>query len=313
MFLIGNNEPQGIISQELLEKAASAVGRSVEVPVFDSETVTIGSTRTAVIADSENTSQLYTVSFTTYAWGFTIIPSLFMNNEMSIQDDFNRKFEKYLFQFAADVDNQCISALSAAKSQVFANTLIYTNTANTLVAANADKDRILGHLTAIMNANDYYGPEFRILANSGLQAQIMDMAEHGKFNDQDKTIQWQDKTFHYSNRLLDSVGHESSGYCVNPGSLGMLFRHEREALLGTILPDGHEWQRDMLPMVGIPIDTYFYYGVGDYSAIAGASSADMTRVAKEHHGFAIEIATVTAYNTDLATYAAPIVRFAVAE
>ena len=312
MFVIGNSEGQSIVSQALLAQAATAVGRAVTVPVYDSRSVSIGSTRSVTIADSENTSQLFTISFTTYAWGFTHVPAMYQNNEMADAEDWNRKFNTYLIEFAKTVDNQCISALSAAKSQVFAETLQYTNTGNVIIASDAQKDEIIGDMSVIMNANDYPGGPYRVLMNPGMQSQVNKMLEHAQYNDQDKTIQFLDKTWHMSNRLANAAGHKATGYIVNPGSLGMVWRHEREAIRNTVLPDGHEWMRDMLPGLGIPVDTYFYYGVGDYSAIGGASTADMTRVAKEHYGFAIELATVTAYNTDLATYANPIVKFAIA-
>lgn len=308
VFIMGNSEAGSIISQETLDRARSAVGRSVQIPVFDSETVTIGSTRSVTIADSENTSQLYTVSFTTYAWGFTIVPSLYMNNEIGMQQDFTRKFEKYLLQFAADLDTACISALAAGKSQVFGDDLGYDTTGNTVTAPLAKEDEILGDITAIMNSNDFYGG-FRIVGNTGLQARVAKMAERGEFNDQNKTIQWLDKTLHYTNRLPNEVLAKATGYAVNPGSVGMVFRHEREAILGTKLPDGTEWMIDQLPMLGIPVDTYFYYGVGDFSAIGGASTGDATRVSKQHYGFAIDVATVVAYNSDLSTYASPIIKF----
>lgn len=312
VFRLGNNDPMGLSSPELLEQAATAVGRDVKVPVYDAESVSIGSTRSVTISDSEGTTQLYTISFTTYAWGFTMVPSLFMNNEVSMQRDFNQKFLKYLFKFGEALDSACLSALSTAKSQVFANDLIYTVTGNVLIAALADRMKMLGDLTPIMNANDYYGAPFRIVGNAGIQSLVAQMAEYSEFNEANKTIQWLDKTFHYTNRLTDDTGHGATGYCVNPGSCGLVFRHEREAILGTMLPDGTEWAIDTLPMLGIPIDTYFYYGKGDYSALGGAATADNTRAAKEHYGFAIEVATVTSYNTALATHASPIVKFAIA-
>ena len=312
-FFVGNSDSNSIVSPELINQAAAAVGRDVKVPVFDAETVSIGSTRSVTIADDENTSQLYTVSFTTYAWGFTIIPSLFLNNEMSEQRDFNRKFLKYLYQFAATLDTACLTALNTAKTQVFNNLLDYTNTANVLISDPADADNLLGDLTPIMNANDYYGTPYRIVGNNSIQALVLRLAQQGLYNDANKTLQWLDKTFHFTNRLANGTGHQSTGYVVNPGSVGLVFRHEREALLGTRMNDGTEWGMATLPLLGIPIDTYFYESKGDFNAIAGAASADMTRARKEHYGFAIEVATITAYNTDLAANASPILKFAIQE
>lgn len=312
-FMEGNGEQNSIVSDELLQKARSAVGRSVAVPVYDSETVSIGSTRSVTIADSENTSALYTVNFTTYAWGFTHAPALYLNNDKGNAEDFQRKFMKYYLQFLADLDTAALSTLSTNRSQVFADLLgIYTNTSNTVVAAQANKNEILGDLTTIMNANDFYGSQYKIIANAGVQSQVSKMAEYTEFNEKNQSIQWLDKTFGYTNRLANAASRVATGYAVNPGSLGMVFRHEREALLGTKLPDGTEWMETVLPG-GIPIDMYFYYGVGDYNALAGAATADFTRGHKEHYGFAIEIAWVTAYNTDLTTYASPIVKFEIAD
>ena len=311
VFAAGNSDANSIISPALFDRAKTAVGRDVQVPVFDAETVSIGATRTVTISDDENTTQLYTVSFTTYAWGFTIIPSLFMNNEVGMQQDFNKKFLKYLYPFAGVLDTACLSALNTAKTQIFADELVYTTAANTLIAQATQEDRIVGDLTAIMNANDYFGAPFRVVGNTGVQSLIMRLAQQGLYNDANRTLQWMDKTFHFTNRLANGTGHQSTGYIVNPGATGLLFRHEREAILGTTMNDGTEWAIDTLPLLGIPIDTYFYESKGDFNAIAGAASADMTRARKEHYGFAIEVATITAYNTDAAVNAAPILKFAV--
>ena len=62
-------------------------------------------------------------------------------------------------------------------------------------------------------------------------------------------------------------------------------------------------------MLNIPVGTYYYESVGDYHAIAGDASADMTRNLKQHYGFAVDIAVVTAYNSAPSTLASPIIKF----
>ena len=59
----------------------------------------------------------------------------------------------------------------------------------------------------------------------------------------------------------------------------------------------------------MPVGTYFYDSVGDYNAIAGAATADMTRTRKEHYGFAVDVAFLTAYNSSPTTLASPILSF----
>lgn len=310
VFMRQNQRTDAILSPELLERAAASAGRTLQVPVFDSEAVTIGSTRSVTIADSENTGQLYTVSFTTYAWGFTIVPAMYMNNEIGMQRDFERKFNKYLYKFAATIDSACLTSLSTNKTQVISDNLGYTVTSNVLLSTNELKEEVIGDLTPIMNSNDFYG-DFDLIGNTGIQSIINKMGEKSIYNEVNKTIQFADKNIAYTNRLSNDAGHKATGYIVNSGAVGLAYRHEREAILGTMTADGHAWSVDTLPMLGMPIDTYFYESVGDFNAIAGAATADMTRAYKEHYGFAIDVATVTAYNDDLATKSNPILKFAI--
>ena len=103
----------------------------------------------------------------------------------------------------------------------------------------------------------------------------------------------------------------TKGYIVNRGSVGMLLRYERDCLLRTRSRDGHEWDIVQMPIIELPVGTYFYDSVGDYSAIAGSATADMTRTRKEHYGFAFDVAFVTAYNSDAEHLASPILAYAV--
>ena len=59
----------------------------------------------------------------------------------------------------------------------------------------------------------------------------------------------------------------------------------------------------------MPVGTYFYDSVDDYSGIAGAATADLTRTRKEHYGFAVDVCFVTAYNSAPSTLASPIIAF----
>jgi hypothetical protein len=59
----------------------------------------------------------------------------------------------------------------------------------------------------------------------------------------------------------------------------------------------------------MPVGTYFYDSVGDYSGIAGVATADMVRTRKEHYGFAVDVAFITAYNSDPDANPSPILAF----
>ena len=311
MFMMQTNDPAGIISSELEQKAFQSIGRTIEVPVinFDSD-ISIGNTRTITIPHSENTSALVTVSFATYAWGFTIIPSQHMNNEISIQKDFEKKFIKYLYLLAGTLESSAVATLSANKTQVFKDILTYQNVANVLGASWQQRETLIGDLNVIMGANDYYG-RYHLVGNAGVESIIRKLAQHGLYNDQMKYMEYSDKILHFSNTISNADNKFGSGYMVEAGNLGILTRVERESILRSTTGDGHEWDIDTLPMLNLPVGTYYYDEVEDVSTM-GDHVADLTRARVEHYGFAVDVAFVVAYNSSPATLPNPILAFDIA-
>lgn len=312
-FMTDTDAPGGIVSEDLKTKAWESIGSTLEVPVikFDSG-VSIGNTRTLTIADSENTSAMYSVAFTTFAWGFTMTPALYHNNEIAYQKDFDAKFIKYLYEFADTLDSACITKLAAEKTQVFKDPLLYTITGNSVQVPNGDKGIILGDLNVLLAANDHFG-QTHIIGNGGVESLVRQLAEKDIYNSENKTLQYSDKILHFSNRVANAVGKYGTGFAVQEGTTGMLMRMERESLRRAVSRTGHEWDIVTLPMIGMPVGTYYYESVGDQSTIAGAASADMDRAMKEHYGFAVDIAIITNYNSDPTTIANPIIKFEIAK
>lgn len=312
LFIEQTADQMGIISPNLRNTAISSIGQTLQVPVINYDSgVSIGNTLSATISDDENTSALISVSFTAYTFGFTMVPSLYKNNEISYQRDFNAKMMKYINALGATLDNACLTALNTAKTQVLANDLGYTFASNTLTAPAADEENIIGDIEALMQGNDFYD-QVHLVGNMGLKKLIGRLAQNAGNQAVFKELQYLDKRLHFTNRLADAANRKMTAYAVNAGSVGYVHRFEREALAGTLARTGHEWGIDTLPILNFPIGTYYYESVGDYNAIAGASSADMTRVMKEHYGFAVFVAFLTAYNSDAANIASPILKIDVA-
>lgn len=313
LFLTQSADPAGLLTPELVATAEQSIGNVLQTPVIDFDAgITIGNTRSVTIADSENTSQMHTITFATYSWGFTVVPAMFMNNEISMQSDFERKFNKYLYKFAETIDGACVTALSAAKTKVFADALQYDTTGDALQAPWIERENIVGDLNPILAANDHFG-QIHLLGNAGIESVIRKMAEKGLYNEVDKTLEYSDKLLHFSTRVPNASGKYGSAYAVQGGSAAILTRFERECLLGTTMADGTEWSVDTLPMINFPIGTYFYESKGDFSGIAGAATADMTRARKEHYGFAVDVAILTPYNSDTDSIASPIMKLEIAK
>ena len=308
-FMVQSEDPTGILTEELKQKARTSIGNTLETPVIDYDAdITIGSTRTLTIADSENTSKMVQITFATYAWGFTIAPAMYMNNEIGIQKDFETKMMKYIYAFAKKLDEAALATLAANKTQVLKNPLLYDWSSNAINAKWTERENVFGDLEVMMGANDFYG-QLHIVGDPGVESIMRKLQQHGLYNDVNKQNEFGTKVVHLTNNIAAAGGKYAQGYAVNAGSLGMLTRFERDCLLGTVSGDGHEWGIATLPLLNMPVGTYFYDSVGDYNTIAGAATADMTRTRKEHYGFAVDVAFLTTYNSAPSTLASPILAF----
>lgn len=310
LFMEQSMDANGILSPELIEKAQNSIGSTLATPVIDYDgTVTIGNTRSLTIADSENTSQMYTINFATYSWGFTMVPALYLNNEIGEQRDFETKFKKYLYKFASTLDSAAIAAISTGKTQVFNDLLNYTQTGNIVQAPWRYRENIIGDIEPMLEANDHFG-EIHFLGNAGMRSTLNRLSELGSFNQEDKQYQWDNKIVHFSNRVSNEVEDYGNLYAVVGGSLGMLTRFDREALRGTKMENGREWGISTLPLLNMPVGTMYYQDAVNASGIAGAASADMTASFKEFYGFSVDVAFLTPYNSDPTTIANPIMQVA---
>lgn len=308
-FMVQSQDPTGILTEELKQKARTSIGTNLETPVIDFDSgITIGNARTLTIADSENTSRFIQITFATYAWGFTIAPAMYMNNEIDIQRDFDTKMMKYIYKFAQTLDEAALAVLAADKTKILKNSLLYDFSANAVNAKWTERENVFGDLEVMMGANDFYG-QLHIIGDPGVESIMRKLQQHGLYNDVNKQNEFGNKIVHLSNNIAASSGKYAQGYAVNAGSLGMLTRFERDCLLGTVSGDGHEWGIATLPLLNMPVGTYFYDSVGDYSGIAGDATKDMTRTRKEHYGFAVDVAFITAYNSDRETLPSPILAF----
>ena len=143
-FMVQSEDPTGILTEELKRKARTSIGNKLETPVIDYDAdITISDTRTLTIADSENTSKMVEIKFATYAWGFTITPAMYMNNEIGIQKDFETKMMKYIYAFAKKLDETAISTLAANKTKVLKNPLLYKWSGNTVNAKWTERENCL--------------------------------------------------------------------------------------------------------------------------------------------------------------------------
>lgn len=310
-FIEQTNAANSILSPNLRERAFSSIGNTVQIPVIDYDSdVTVSNVRSCVIADDENTSALYTVVWATYAIGFTMVPSLYMNNEISYEHDFNRKMEKNCRALADSLDKAAVTALEAGKTQLLKDKLNYNFAANVIEVPTQMATEIMGDINPMMRAN-CYPRTVHIVGNAGIDGLINKLAQHGIYNDVNKRMEYDNKVFHYTNNVVNEVGKNGTFFAIEDGNVGVLTRVDREALRRT-RTNFHEWDVVRLPYIDLPVGSHYYTAVGDQSQIAGAASADLTCNVKEYFGFSVDVAFITAYNRDPEIVANPIIKAQIA-
>ena len=310
-FIEQTDAPNSIINPNLRNRAFASIGNTVQVPVINYDgDVTVSNTRSCVISDDENTSALYTVVWKTFSVGFTMVPTLYMNNEIDYQHDFQRKTEKICRALATALDTDAIAALSAAKTQVYKDQLQYTVTSNVIQVPTQMATEILGDLNPMMRANAY--PQMlHLIGNAGVDSLIRKLAQHGVYNDVNKRMEYDNKVLHYTTQLTNEANKIGTLYAVADGNVGILTRVDREALRRA-RSNFHEWDVVRLPFIDLPVGSHYYTAVGDQSSIAGDASADMVCNVKEYFGFSVDVAFIIAYNSDASNVANPIMKAEIA-
>lgn len=310
-FIEQTNAANSIISANLRDRAFASMGNTVQVPVlnYDSD-VQVSNVRSCVIGDDENTSALYTIVWATYSVGFTMVPTMYMNNEIDYQHDFERKMQKICRALADKLDEDAIATLEAQKTQVFGDLLQYQQVGNSLQVPNQMATEILGDLNPMMRANDF--PEtIHVIGNAGVDSLIRKLAQHGIYNDVNKRMEYDNKIIHYTNNIANESNIYGTLYAVADGNVGVLTRVDREALRRA-RANFHEWDVVRLPFIDLPVGSHYYTSVGDQSAIAGDATADLTCAVKEFFGFSVDVAFIVAYNSNPESVSNPIIKAEIA-
>ena len=176
----------------------------------------------------------------------------------------------------------------------------------------AKRVNIFGDVKGMMRANRYRGDRMHIVGNAGCEAVVRNLQIFGGQNAQNLDREFAGNRLYYTTNVANaeqSGGTTFSGafYAVAPGMVGFLSRPSRAERNNTKTRVGHEWGTEVLPGLGMEFGFHYYESVGDMSSIASTASADMVCDKKEHFGFSLDVAFITAYNASISTIANPII------
>ncbi len=303
-------DPLGILTAQNKESIKRSFGNSVVIPVLDAPDVTIGNVRSCTIPDLENTSNLITLTFTTYAFGFTMIPSQYFNNDVAYEADFQRKLNAYLLKFAATLDDLCISRLETDKNQFWGTEItdIYPEVGNALRVPNADKNDFYNQAATIMELQDFYDVT-DVLANTNHKALINRLNSQGEGNNENQAFQFGNFMYGYSNRVGNGAGVNQTGYLVAPASVAIENRNDPDAVLGHQTKGGEkQWEEVEVPIVDMTMGAFYSEDCADRSALH-SGTAGLKRTLVQGFEWSTDVVTITSYNSSPSTKYKPITKF----
>lgn len=298
----------GVLTPEVRQLIKNSMGNTVKVPVLDAEDVVISNTRSCTVADSENTSKLVTLTFVTYSFGFTMIPSQHYNNDVAYEQDFQRKLEKYLLKFASVLDTASVNKLNTDKNQYFPAEILayYGQVGNALQVADADKNDFYNQLESIMNTMDYYD-RINIIGSTSAKPLVNRLDAQGAQNGINEAFQLGGYNWKYTNRLLNNEGVSATLFAVPDGYVAVENRNDPDARARSRVGTHKEWDEVEVPIVNLKMGSYYYEDCADKSALH-AGTGHLTRTKLEGFEWSTDVCYVTAYNSDPADRFGPILK-----
>jgi len=308
LFQKQTNDASGILTPDVRSAVKKSFGNSVVIPVLNADSVTIGNVRSCTIADSENTSKLITLTFVTYAFGFTMTPAQHYNNDVKYQADFNQKLRKYLLQFASTLDTACINKLSTDKNIYWpsAITNIYSQTGNALQVSQAQSPDFYNNLTSIMETLDFYG-NYDIVASTSHNPLVRRLTNQGANNNTNQVFQFNGYEWGYTNRLTNGAGIQSTVYVMPKGAVAMENRNDPDAVMGSKVGDAKIWSEVEVPLVNLKMGSYYTKDCSDRSMV-NTGTTGLTRSLVEGFEWSTDVCYVTAYNSAPSTKGSPIIK-----
>jgi hypothetical protein len=303
-----SRQGNSVIDPDLRDVIKRSFGNTIQIPVFNTEDVVITNVRSCTVPALQNTTALVTLTFVTYSFGFTMIPSEYFNNMIKYERDFTRKLERFLQKFAITLDTAAVNNLSLNKNTYWPAEIsaFYPVVGNALQITDAQKNDFYNTLPAIFATMDLSGRN-HVISTQSARPMLSRLMAQGGGNSVNEAFQFNGFDWWYTNRMTNGAGVAATGYLVQDGVVGVENRNDPDALMNARAGD-KEWGTAMMPLVNLEMATYYYADCGDMSAYH-AGTTGLTRTKVEGFEWSTDICFVNTYNSNPAARYNPIVKF----
>lgn len=309
LFRRQTTAPGSILSPGVRAAIKKSFGNTVQVPVVLNQAPTIGNVRTCAVRTGESTTALVNLTFATIAFGFSMYPAQYFNNQLDYQTDFNTKLRAYINALNAHLDTIAVAKLNTDRNIFYPAeiTASYPVVANALQVSKAGTEDFYNTAQAILEQMDFYD-RIDVAASTLHRPVVRRLQNQGGGNDVNDSFQFGGFNFAYTNRISNGAGIASTAFLVPAGSVAFENRNDPDAILGhTANGGGKIWEEVDVPGVGLRMGSYYTDDCTDASALH-AGTTGLTRTKVESFEWSTDICLVTAYNSAPATRFSPIIK-----
>jgi hypothetical protein len=304
LALANSEMPQGIISSDLMEKAAQSWGQAIEIPVMSPSSALNGTGLTCSYTGTEAISALVNVTWVTVSNGFEMQPAKNFQNTIKYNAEFARKYTDAVRAMALAIDGVIDAALTTNttpgadynSSYVGVGNRYPFTGGNVMDVSLADRPNFFNDLTDILAADDLTQIPFDVVGSTNLRSIVKQLFAQGDANDTNTAYQFRtgDFDFKFSNRVvLTPLTSDATGFAMPKGSINILSRNSPDCMAGTVTTKGHVYGTAFEPVLGVDMDTLFYSDCADINVLTG-NALDVS-ASNEVHQMAVHYAILTPY------------------
>ncbi len=313
-----------ILTPDLKTKLDTSFGQVVKASVINYDNPTISNVRTCAVQVGGVTTRQVPFTFFTVSFGFPMVPSQFVNNDIGYETVWMRQLRDRIIKTQALLDTKCVDFANVNKNAFFPAEMLayYAQVASAMQVpmqtdANGQQNwgGLFNFLQSILVQQDFTGsPD--ILTNPRGMADVRQRLSQGAQNAVNSA--WEvpgTGNFFQSPRVLNSGSNvAATDYAILPGSVAITSRLDPDCLMTDNFIGSREnpsklWDKADLPGLG-QFGLYYQADCSDQSAaLAAHRLSGLTRTRVESFEWSADYCIFGAYNSDAATRYQPIQKF----
>lgn len=302
------DDTKNTLRPDVIQKIENSIdGTPVKIPVLDSQTVSIISTRTCTIPCTESDSKLLDVTFVTVGFNICQHPAQYANNYIGQVADFEWKLTNRLNQLRNYLDTLAVAKLETFKNVIFTGGVsgIYTPSAgNALQVPQIEKDNMYNQIQSILALQRFDPIDYATIYNPQHAAMIRRDMQQGGANATNLGWQFNGYRPYQTNNIVNSgAGVESTAYIAAKGSLAFLNRNSVDSRLGHSSTDGTEWSEMYFPIVDKTMGVLYKSTCGTFNGVAQSL--------QESWQITTDVVFVTTHITNPLTEVTPVTKYEV--